>query len=291
VDADVLRFDFTNHQAVDKETLQKIEQDVNQLILISNEVCSAEMDINEARKTGAMMLFGEKYPEKVRVIAVGDSIELCGGTHVKNASQIGLFKIISELSVAAGIRRIEAYTGQKAVEKVLADSAIVQQVAATLKIPAEGIPAKVEALAEQVKKLQKQVKTADGGRQMETADGRRQTAEELLKTAEMVNGVKLIATQLTDMDVNAVRQLLDQIREKTESVAILFAVVQEGKVALLAGASRDLTDRYSAVELLRRVAPLVGGKGGGGRPDFAQTGGKAPSKLPEAFAEAKKYFE
>jgi alanyl-tRNA synthetase len=288
VDEDVLRFDFTNHQAVDKETLLKIERLVNQLILYSNDVECYEMTIEEARKTGAMMLFGEKYPEKVRVVMMGGesgSKELCGGTHVKNPSEIGSFKIISESSVAAGIRRIEAYTGQKAVEKVLADSAIVQQVAATLKIPADDIPAKVEALAEQVKKLQKQIKTADGRRQtVADVDG-------LIQSAEIVSGVKLIATQLTDMDVNAVRQLLDQIREKTESVAILFAVVQEGKVALLAGASRDLTDRYSAVELLRRVAPLVGGKGGGGRPDFAQTGGKDPSKLPEAFAEAKRYFE
>jgi alanyl-tRNA synthetase len=308
VSEDELRFDFTHHQAVDKITLMEIERNVNTWILNGNEVCLAEMPIDEARKTGAMMLFGEKYPERVRVVSVhcpyqisthARSIEFCGGTHVENLSEIGLFKIISEESVSAGIRRITALTGLKAVERVQSEAAIVQQLTTTLKIPTEEIPAKVETLADQVKKLQKQIKTADGKRQ--TGDGRRQTADgrwesvsinpdDLIKCAENVGGVKLIMVQLSDMDVNAVRQLLDQIRQKSADAVALLALVSDGKVNLLAGVGGDLVDKYSAVELLRRVAPLVGGKCGGGRPDFAQSGGSDAGKLAEVFAEAKKYF-
>ena len=287
VEADVLRFDFTHHQAVNKETLREIERDVNGLILSNREVLSQEMDIDDARKSGATMLFGEKYPERVRVVSFFRSKELCGGTHVKNTSEIGLFKIISESSVASGIRRIEALTGEKALEKVLHDSALLQTAATTLKVPVEEVPAKVDALAEQVKKLQKQAKTADG---------RRQTAavgvDELLKSAEIVNGVKVIACALPDTDIDTARQLIDQIRQKATSTAVLFAIISDegGKVTLLSGASNDLIEKYSALDLVRRVIPLVGGKGAGGRPDFAQAGGKDSSKLAEVFEEAKKYF-
>jgi alanyl-tRNA synthetase len=171
------------------------------------------------------------------------------------------------------------------------DSALLQSVATILKIPAENVPQKVEAMAAQIKDLQKQVKTADGRRQAETADGRRQTAEDLIQNAETIGNVKFIACELPDTDLNAARQLVDQIKQKTESVAMLFALTpEEGKITLLAGASRDLVGKYDALELVRRLSPLVGGKGGGGRPDMAQSGGNDASKLPEVFAEAKKYF-
>ncbi|MCL2744276.1 MAG: alanine--tRNA ligase, partial [Planctomycetaceae bacterium] len=291
VDADILRFDFTHHQAIDRETLFQIERKVNAWVFEGFLVSSCEMDINDARKTGAMMLFGEKYPEKVRVVTVdgdgGDSIELCGGTHVKNTSEIGLFKIISESSVAAGIRRIEAITGQKAVEKVLADSAILQQVAQTLKIPAEEIPAKVEAMTEQIKTLRK------------TADGRRQTAavnvDDLIANAETVGDVKVILRDIPDTNIDGLRQLVDQIRTKTavksESIAMLFSSVQGDKVTLVAGLSKDLVEKkLDAIEWLKSVSPIVGGKGAGGRPDLAQGGGKDKTKLPELFTAAKKFF-
>ena len=290
VDADILRFDFTNHQAVDKETLQKIETEVNQLILWGFDVECAVMTIEEARKTGALMLFGEKYPETVRVISIGpnwkneSSKELCGGTHVKNTSQIGLFKIVSESSVAAGVRRIEAITGQNAVEKVLTESAVLQQLASTLKVPVEELPAKVSAMQEQVKKAQKQLKTMAAGGKI--------SADDLIAGAQIVGDIKVILWDVPDSDLDGLRQLVDRIRAKTDSVAMLFSSVQEEKVTLIAGLSKDLVARqYNAVDWIRAVSPVVGGKGGGGNPGMAQAGGKDPSKLPEAFAAAKKWME
>jgi alanyl-tRNA synthetase len=295
VDVDLLRFDFTNHQAVGKETLQKIEREVNRLIFHPNEVKCEEMTIEEARKIGAIMLFGEKYPEKVRVVQIGEgwteiglvSIELCGGTHVQNTSEIGLFKIISEESVAAGIRRITALTGMKAVEKMQAEAAILQQLAQTLKVPADDVVAKVENLAGQVKQLRKQLAAPLAGRGGKCIAS---DAANLIASAEIVNGIKLIACELPDMDADAVRQLIDQIKQKTDSVFMLFALRSDGKVTLLSGASSDIADKYNAVDFIRRVTPLIGGKGGGGRPDFGQGGGSNAAKLPEVFAEAKKFL-
>ncbi len=285
VDADVLRFDFTNHQAVDKETLLKIERDVNGLILDAAEVISQEMDLDDARKTGAMMLFGEKYPEKVRVVIVGDSKELCGGTHLTNSSQVGLFKIVAEESVSAGTRRITAYTGKKALEKVLHESAILQQLAMGLKVPAEEIAAKVDGLADQVKKLQKQLKAApkEGGAKI--------SADDLLAKAETVNGVKVVVENIPGADMNSLRQLIDVIRKKSESVAVMLAATTEDdKITLAAGLSADLVaKKKDAVAWVKSVSTLIGG-GGGGRPDMAQSGGKDPSKLPEVFETAKKWF-
>jgi alanyl-tRNA synthetase len=284
VDADMMRFDFTNHQAVNKEMQQTIEQKVNNLILNGDTVFSQEIDIDTARKTGAMMLFGEKYPEKVRVVTIdGRGKELCGGTHVKNTSEIGLFKIISEESVAAGIRRITALTGMKAVEKMQAEASILQQLAQTLKVPAEEMPAKVSAMQEQVKKLQKQLKT-------QVSSGKI-SIDDLIAGADTVGNIKVILWDVPDMDINGLRQLADAIRAKTDSVAMLFSSVQEEKVTLVAGLSRDLVERkYDAVAWIRSVSPIIGGRGGGGRPDLGQGGGNDPAKLQEMFAEAKKFF-
>jgi alanyl-tRNA synthetase len=283
VDADTLRFDFTNHSAIDKETLQKIELQVNELILQAEDANIHEMSIEEARKTGAMMLFGEKYPEKVRVVGFGNSVELCGGTHLTNTSQVGFFKIISEESVSAGTRRITALTGLKAAEKALHDSSLLQQTAAVLKIPAEDIVQKVEDLTAQVKKLQKDVQSRTRQSAVSAAD--------LLKDAQTVNGIKLITKQV-NADVNTLRQLIDQIRQKEQNVAVLLASVTDGKVLLIAGLSRDLTaKKFDAVEWVKSVTPLIGGKGGGGRPDMAQGGGNDAAKLPEVFDAAKKWLE
>jgi alanyl-tRNA synthetase len=286
VSADELRFDFTNHSAIDKETLKKIELQVNELILEATDGDIQEMGIEEARKTGAMMLFGEKYPEKVRVVKFGESIELCGGTHLTNTSQIGYFKILSEESVSAGIRRITALTGLEAVKKALHDSSLLQQTAAVLKIPAEDIVQKVEDLTAQVKKLQKQIKSVGAQNKV--------SADELIKEAVSINGangtVKLIAKRL-DGDVNTLRQLIDQIRQKEQNVAVLLGSVQDGKVLLIAGLSRDLTaKKFDAVEWIKSLAPLIGGNGGGGRPDMAQGGGNNVTKLPEALDAAKGYL-
>ncbi|GHT41370.1 alanine--tRNA ligase [Planctomycetales bacterium] len=278
---DTLRFDFTNHSAIDKETLQKIELQVNELILEATDGDIQEMSIEEARKTGAMMLFGEKYPEKVRVVKFGESIELCGGTHLTNTSQVGFFKIISEESVSAGTRRITALTGLKAAEKALHDSAILQQTAAVLKIPAEDIVQKVEDLTAQVKKLQKDVQSRTRQSAVSAAD--------LLKDAQTVSGITLITKQV-NADVNTLRQLIDQVRQKEQNVAVLLASVIDGKVLLIAGLSRDLISKCNAIDLIGTLTPLIGGKGGGGRPDMAQGGGGDAAKLPEVFEKAKGWF-
>jgi len=291
VDADILRFDFTHHQAVDKETLSKIELSINDWILTNYFVRSEEMTLDEARKADAIMLFGEKYPEKVRVVSIGGdswetygSIELCGGTHVSDTAAIGLFKIVSESSVAAGVRRIEAITGQKAVEKVLAESSILQQVASTLKVPVEEIPAKVTAMQEQIKKAQKQLKTMAAGGKI--------SVDDLISGAQIVGGIKIILWDVPDSDIDGLRQLVDRIRTKTESVAMLFSSVQEDKVTLIAGLSKDLVARqFDAVVWIRSVVSIIGGKGGGGNPGMAQAGGKDPTKLAELFAAAKLWFE
>ncbi|MCL2305086.1 MAG: alanine--tRNA ligase [Planctomycetaceae bacterium] len=297
---DELRFDFTHHQAVDKKMLQKIERNINGWISSNDNVSSKEMDIDEARKAGAMMLFGEKYPEKVRVVKaechyyygdddfdddVCESKELCGGTHVKNTSEIGLFKIISEESVASGVRRITALTGLKAVEKMQAEASIVQQLASTLKVPVEEIPAKVESLASQVKQLQKQIKTADGRRQ--TAAG----PDELINSAKMIGKTKVIVQNIPNGNPNDLRQLIDQLKRKAESVAVmLLTSPEEGKVLLLAGLTPDLVaQNLSAVDWAREICPILGGSGCGGRPDFVQTGGKDPGKIPEALAAAEQW--
>ncbi|GHT38359.1 hypothetical protein FACS189427_12390 [Planctomycetales bacterium] len=281
VSVDELRFDFTNHSAIDKETLQKIELQVNELILQAYGGDIQEMSIEDARKTGAMMLFGEKYPEKVRVVKFGESIELCGGTHLTNTSQVGFFKIISEESVSAGTRRVTALTGLKAAEKALHDSAILQQTAAVLKIPAEDIVQKVEDLTAQVKKLQKDVQSRTRQSAVSAAD--------LLKDAQTVSGITLITKQV-NADVNTLRQLIDQVRQKEQNVAVLLASVIDGKVLLIAGLSRDLISKYNAIDLIGTLTPLIGGKGGGGRPDMAQGGGGDAAKLPEVFEKAKGYF-
>ena len=284
VDADILRFDFTNHKAVDRDTLLAIEKEVNRLILAAPMVVCKEMDIDAARKTGAMMLFGEKYPEKVRVVQIGDSKELCGGTHLKNSSLIGLFKIVSEESVSSGTRRITALTGNKSVEKVLADSLVLQQTAGMLKIQADEIPARIEAMTDQIKRLQKQLKTAASSGKIDIDD--------LINGAQTVGDVKIITWHVPDADMTMMREGIDRIRQKADSVAVMIASTVDDKVTLVAGLSKDLVERkLSAVDWIRTVTPLVGGKGGGGRPDMAQAGGKDATKIQEAFLAAKKFFK
>ncbi|MCL2710881.1 MAG: alanine--tRNA ligase [Planctomycetaceae bacterium] len=306
---DELRFDFTHHQAVDRQTLQEIEVAVNKYILDSYRVGSVEATIEEARKAGAIMLFGEKYPERVRVVVIGGqygkppgarprdwmgniSQELCGGTHIENTSEIGLFKIISEESIASGVRRITALTGEKAVAKVLADSALLQSIATTLKIPAEKIPEKIASLSEQLKQLQKKSKMGIDKQQTATVN-----VDELIAGAETVVGranvgtLKLVTSVLPFADLNAARQVLDQIKQKSESTAVVLAYVQEGKVTLLTGLSRDLVAKgLDAVKWIDTLVPLIGGKKGGGRADFGQSGGNNAAKLPVVFDEAGKFF-
>ncbi len=284
VDCDSLRFDFTHHLAVDPFLLSKIEEEVNTLILDSADVVSREMELDDAKKTGATMLFGEKYPERVRVVVVGESKELCGGTHLHNSAQIGFFKIVAEESVSSGIRRITALTGLAAAKRTLKNDAILLQTAAMLKIPVAEVPARVEAMLDQIKKARKQHDTA-------VKQGKK-TADDYLASAKIVGKTKVILDSVPEGNPNEIRQLIDQIKRKADSVAVMFAVPQEeGKVMLLAAFSKDLVDKkLSAVDWTKEICPILGGKGGGGRPDMGQAGGKDATKIPEALIAAEKYL-
>lgn len=284
VDADVLRFDFTHHQALDRETLVAVERDVNEMILEAHPVSCAETPIEEARKLGAMMLFGEKYPDVVRVVKMGPSLEFCGGTHLTNASQVGFCKIVSEESVGSGTRRITALTGLEALAKVQKSDETETTLAATLRVPTTEIVARVENLVDSTKKLRKELEAATKKDAV--------PVDELIAKAEEIAGTKFVSFVATDIDANALRDAIDQIRRKTENAAIFFANVDSkgGKVALLAAATRNLVERkFSAVDWIKAVAKHVQG-GGGGRPDMAQAGGKNPNGVPAAIEDAKKFL-
>ncbi|MBQ9874204.1 MAG: alanine--tRNA ligase [Thermoguttaceae bacterium] len=284
VDADVLRFDFTHHQALDRETLVQLERDVNEMILEAHPVSCDEMPKEEASKLGAMMLFGEKYPDVVRVVRMGPSLEFCGGTHLKNVAQVGFCKIVSEESVAAGTRRITAHTGFEALKDVQDADATVAELASTLRAPGNELVARVEALSATNKKLRKDLEAATKKEAV--------PVDELIAKAEEIGGTKFVSLVCEDVDANALRDAIDQIRRKTENAAIFIANVDSGakKVALMTALTRNLLDKkLSAVEWIRSVASFVQG-GGGGRPDMAQAGGKNPDGVPAALEAARKFI-
>ncbi len=285
VDADVLRFDFTHHEALGRETLAQIERDVNAMILEAYPVTCDETPIEDARKLGAMMLFGEKYPDIVRVVKMGPSLEFCGGTHLRNVAQVGFCKIVSEESVSAGTRRITAVTGLEALAAIQRADEIETTLAAALRVPASEIVARVENLVSSTKKLRKELEAAT---KKEAVD-----VDALIKSAQDVKGVKFVVFEAQDADANALRDAIDQIRRKTENAAILFANVdtKANKVALIAACTRNLVERkFSAVEWIKAVASHVQG-GGGGRPDMAQAGGKNPAGVKAAVEASKKFLE
>lgn len=280
VDDDWLRFDFSNPSGLAREDLDRIEDEVNGRIMDAAPVASQNMPLAEARKSGAMMLFGEKYPDVVRVVSVGDfSKELCGGTHLDNSGRIGPFRILSEESVSAGTRRITALTGRKALEHVRRAERSLAEIAATLKIPAQDVPGRVAGLVKEVRQLKKQQESAPKGGL---------SADSLLAGAADVAGTKVVVAEVPTAGPQVLRQMIDQIRKKSAPAAVFLASPQdEGKVMLVAGLSRDLTERgLSAVDWVRKPAELVDG-GGGGRSDMAQAGGKDATHLAEALETAK----
>jgi len=281
VDNDWLRFDFSNPSAVAPEQLEAIEDEVNRKIMEAAPVGWTRMALTEARSTGAMMLFGEKYPDVVRVVSIGDfSKELCGGTHLDNTGQVGLFKIVAEESVAAGTRRITAVTGLAALEHVRRIEKTLAQAAAALKAPVEEVARRVEALVKEVRQLKKQA--AAGAK----AEG--PSADALLANAADRDGVKVVVAEIPESNPQTMREIIDRIRHKTAASAVLLASrPEEGKVLIVAGLSRELVKKgLDATKWVRSVAAIVGG-GGGGRPDMAQAGGKDPEKLPEALEAAR----
>jgi alanyl-tRNA synthetase len=286
VEPDRLRFDFANPEAVGRDRLRAIEDTVNQRVLESAPVSWSVMPIEQARALGAMALFGEKYPENVRVVRMGEfSRELCGGTHLDNTSQVGLFKIIGEESVSAGTRRITALTGKAAIDLVRHQEEILAGVAAALKVPPAQAADRVSALLEEVKALKKQAA------QKRTETAPRTSADDLLADAPTVGDARVVTHHVPDATPDDLRQLIDVLRRKAPArLAVLLATVADGRVHLAAGLSPDLVAQgLHAGNWLKEVAPLVGG-GGGGRPDLAQAGGKNPDQVPAALAHALEFL-
>ncbi len=272
------RFDYPHFAAPDKRELRRIEALVNQRIRENIPVEAETVPFEEARKQGAIALFGEKYGDEVRMVRIGDvSLELCGGTHVHSTGDIGLCVIVSESSVAAGVRRVEAICGSAAYQRIRDDEDIIEEAAAALNAMREDIPARIRQLFEERKRLEKDVARLKRAAAADKTD-------ELLAQTVSVNGVKVLAVRLDDHDAGHLRNTADTLKAKLKSGVVVIGGVSEGKVLLIAGVTKDLTDRVHAGDLLKGVAKIVGG-GGGGRADMAQAGGKDLSKLPDALKE------
>jgi alanyl-tRNA synthetase len=278
VDADRLRFDFAHFEPMSPAQLRTVERMVNEQIRANHPVTAEIMAKEDAMKAGAMALFGEKYGDEVRVLRIGDfSTELCGGTHVDRAGDIGLFKIIAETGVAAGIRRIEAVTGQAAVDWVENSDSLLQVLGERLKSGREGLDEKVQQILERNRQLEKELDRLKS--KMASAIG-----TDLVSQAVEIAGMKLLVARLDDADPKSLRDLVDRLKNKLGSAAIVLASVKDGKVSLIAGVTSDQTARIKAGDLVNLVATQVGGKGGG-RPDLAQAGGNDPARLDGALRE------
>ncbi len=270
------RFDFAHNAPVSDEQIKEIELRVNAEILQNAATEARVMDIESAQKTGAMMLFGEKYGETVRVLDIGSSRELCGGTHVQRSGDIGLFKVVAEGGVASGVRRIEAVTGQNALAYLQGLEDTVQGAAAAVKAPVAELNERIGQVLDHVKTLEKEVAALKG--KLASAQG-----DEMLSQAVDVKGVKLLVAKLDGADAKTLRETMDKLKDKLKSAVILLAVVEGDKVQLAAGVTADNTGKVKAGELVNFVAQQVGGKGGG-KPDMAMAGGTEPAKLSAALA-------
>ncbi|EFB2827076.1 TPA: alanine--tRNA ligase [Escherichia coli] len=276
----VLRFDFSHNEAMKPEEIRAVEDLVNAQIRRNLPIETNIMDLEAAKAKGAMALFGEKYDERVRVLSMGDfSTELCGGTHASRTGDIGLFRIISESGTAAGVRRIEAVTGEGAIATVHADSDRLSEVAHLLKGDSNNLADKVRSVLERTRQLEKEL-------QQLKEQAAAQESANLSSKAIDVNGVKLLVSELNGVEPKMLRTMVDDLKNQLGSTIIVLATVAEGKVSLIAGVSKDVTDRVKAGELIGMVAQQVGGKGGG-RPDMAQAGGTDAAALPAALASVK----
>ena len=276
VNADRTRFDFAHNAPVTDAEIREIERRVNEEILANVATQARVMDIESAQKTGAMMLFGEKYGETVRVLDIGTSRELCGGTHVQRTGDIGLFSIVAEGGVAAGVRRIEAVTGMNALNYVQDMESTLGGVAGTLRVVPGDVPARVGALLEQLRDLEKEMAGLKG--RLASAQG-----DELLAQAVDIKGLKVLAAKLDGADAKALRETMDKLKDKLKTAVIVLATVDGDKVQLAAGVTADSLGKVKAGELVNFVAQQVGGKGGG-KPDMAMAGGTDASKLAAALA-------
>ncbi|MBI5237978.1 MAG: alanine--tRNA ligase [Deltaproteobacteria bacterium] len=284
VSPDALRFDFTNFGPLKREELKAIEKAVNRAVLDNIEVKTEVLPYEQALEKGALAFFGEKYGDLVRLVVVpGVSAELCGGTHVRRTGDIGLIKVLAESSVAAGVRRIEAVTGEKALEVIAGAEESLRDAAEALKSPPLEVPSRIKKLLERQRELEKEIERLKGG-------GKKNAAAGLAAGVKNVTGVRVLAAMVAATDTKEMREMADDLRAELKSCVIVFGSHQDGKAVLLAAVTKDLTNRFKAGEIIKRLAPIVGGKGGG-KEDLAQAGGPDASKLNEAVEAAYKTIQ
>ena len=284
VQQDELRFDFAHPKGLTHDELLKIEDEINARIADGAPVTTKLMPIAEARQLGAMALFGEKYPDNVRVVRMGDfSTELCGGTHLSNTGQVGLCRVIRDELVAAGVRRITCFTGPKAIARIRETEALVKEAAALLKSQPDELTRKITALQDELRDAKKELAKFTGQSLAESA-------AKLVANSEAIGGARLIVAEVKDITRDQLKEFVDRIREKAPSAAILLGLIADDKVALIAAVSKDLTSKgLSAGDCVKAAAKIAGG-GGGGRPDLAEAGGKDITKLADALAAGANYF-
>ena len=284
VNAERLRFDFSHFEPVSREQLREIERLVNTEIRANSAIETEVMDLESARNKGAMALFDEKYSAEVRVLTMGDgfSVELCGGTHAARTGDIGIFRIVSEQGVASGVRRIEAITGLAALTQVESNEDLLSQAGSLVRADNHNLADKLRALIDQNKKLEKTI--TDLNRKLATGG----VGPDIAESAIDLGGVKLVVSQLDGADPKSLPDVLDQLKNKIGSGIIVLGTVSQGKVGLIVGVTKDLTDRFHAGDLVNHIASQVGGKGGG-RPDMARAGGSDPDSLPAALASVEQF--
>lgn len=290
VNADKMRFDFSHNKALTADEIRKIEDIVNHMVLQNTEVQTRLMPHDEALEAGALALFGEKYADEVRVLTMGEyedgkpfSVELCGGTHVSRTGDIGAFKIVAESSVSAGVRRVEAVTGTNAIGYFNERDAMLREAAGKLKASPEEVPERVEALQKEVKKLKADVKKA------QQSGGGQDHTKALLGQAEDIDGASFVGAVVPNIAGNALRELVDDLKNRLGSAVVVLGTESEGKATLCAGVTKDLTEKFNAGKIVNAAAEKVGGKGGG-RPDLAMAGGKEPKHLAEAIKAARAFL-
>jgi alanyl-tRNA synthetase len=285
VENDSLRFDFAHGKQISSDELLRIEDEINTRIAEGAPVTTALLPLEEAKKAGAMALFGEKYPDRVRVVRMGEfSTELCGGTHLANTGQVGLCKLVKEELVASGVRRITALTGPKALQRIRDTESVLKELVVLLKTPQpEDLPARVQTLQDELRETKKAL-------QKQTVQSVAGAVDDLIANAEEVGGTKIVTFAPEGANREALRSFADQIRQKAKSAAVLLATVEDGKVALTAAVTKDLIERgVKAGDCIKVAAKIVGG-GGGGRPDLAEAGGKLLDKIPEALLVGAAYY-
>ncbi len=276
VDADKTRFDFLHNAPMTNEEIRQVESIVNAEIFANLETQSRVIDIDAAKETGALMLFGEKYGDEVRVLNIGSSCELCGGTHVKRTGDIGLFTIVAEGGIAASVRRVEAVTATNALSYMQDMETTLGGVAGTLKVLPAEVPTRIIGLLNQVKKLEHELSTAKG--KLASSQG-----DDLATQAIDISGIKVLTATLEGADANSLRETMDKLKDKLTSAAIVLAAVNGEKVSIAAGVTKDVIPKFKAGDLVNHVAKQVGGKGGG-KPGMAMAGGTDASQLPQALA-------